>query len=178
MRVLPLAASAIVAAGAPAVASAADLTVNVTVPRINSGSYHRPYVAVWIETPDQNAVRTLAVWYQQTRNAEGDGKDWLKDMRTWWRKGGRAMALPADGVSGATRAPGQHTRLVHFGSHCVGKNDLSVYRAPTEMELHPADRIVRTGVDAAFTKMPATAQLSERHDTLIENDVGHRKALA
>lgn len=109
MRVLPLAASAIVAAGAPAVASAADLTVNVTVPRINSGSYHRPYVAVWIETPDQNAVRTLAVWYQQTRNAEGDGKDWLKDMRTWWRKGGRAMALPADGVSGATRAPGQHT---------------------------------------------------------------------
>ncbi|MGA0543656.1 DUF2271 domain-containing protein [Brevundimonas sp. VNH65] len=109
MRVLPLAASAVIAAGAPAVASAADLTVNVTVPRINSGSYHRPYVAVWIETPDQNAVRTLAVWYQQTRNAEGDGKDWLKDMRTWWRKGGRAMALPADGVSGATRAPGQHT---------------------------------------------------------------------
>ena len=30
-------------------------------------------------------------------------------MRTWWRKGGRAMSLPADGVSGATRAPGTQT---------------------------------------------------------------------
>jgi len=109
MRALPLAASALIAVAAPSMVAAADLTVTVEIPRINSGSYHRPYVAVWIETPDQTAVRTLAVWYQQTRNAEGDGKDWLKDMRTWWRKGGRAMALPADGVSGATRAPGTQT---------------------------------------------------------------------
>lgn len=107
--VLPLAASTLIAAAAPATTSAADLTVEVVLPRISTGSYHRPYVAVWIETPDQDAVRTLAVWYQQTRNAEGDGKDWLKDMRTWWRKSGRATTLPADGVSGATRAPGRHT---------------------------------------------------------------------
>ena len=110
MRALPLVlTTAALATAAPSMAAAADLTVSVTLPRINSGSYHRPYVAVWIETSDQTAVRTLAVWYQQTRNAEGDGKDWLKDMRTWWRKGGRAMALPADGVSGATRAPGTQT---------------------------------------------------------------------
>ena len=109
MRALPLAVTALIAAGAPSLASAADLTVNVTLPRINSASYHRPYVAVWIETPDQTAVRTLAVWYQQTGSAVGDGKDWLREMRTWWRKGGRAMTLPADGVSGATRAPGRHT---------------------------------------------------------------------
>ena len=95
------------AAAAPALA--ADLTVSVDIPRLNTASYHRPYVAVWIEQPDQTAVRTLAVWYQQTRNNEGDGKDWLKDLRTWWRKGGRAMTLPADGVSGATRAPGTQT---------------------------------------------------------------------
>src|SRR5690606_16952317 len=92
---------------APAVA--ADLTVTIELPTIRVASYHRPYVAVWIETPDQTAVRSLAVWYQQTRNNEGDGKDWLKDLRTWWRKGGRAMTMPADGVSGATRAPGRQT---------------------------------------------------------------------
>lgn len=112
MRALPLAAAAALAATAPSLAQAADLNVTVEIPRINSGSYHRPYVAVWIETPDQTAVRTLAVWYQQTRNNEGDGKDWLKDLRTWWRKGGRAMSLPADGVSGATRAPGRQTVTV------------------------------------------------------------------
>lgn len=114
MRSLPLALSTVALAAAatlatPTLAQAADLNVTVELPRITTGSYHRPYVAVWIETPDQTAVRTLSVWYQQTRNAEGDGKDWLKDIRTWWRKGGRALTLPADGVSGATRAPGTQT---------------------------------------------------------------------
>jgi hypothetical protein len=108
MRLLPVViTTAGLAFAGPAFA--ADLSVSVDIPRLNTASYHRPYVAVWIEQPDQTAVRTLAVWYQQTRNSEGDGKDWLKDMRTWWRKGGRAMSLPADGVSGATRAPGTQT---------------------------------------------------------------------
>ena len=109
MRLLPVVITTVGLAAAAAPAMAADLTVSVEIPRLNTASYHRPYVAVWIERPDQTAVRTLAVWYQQTRNSEGDGKDWLKDMRTWWRKGGRAMSLPADGVSGATRAPGTQT---------------------------------------------------------------------
>ena len=30
-------------------------------------------------------------------------------MRTWWRRGGRAMTMPADGISSATKAPGRHT---------------------------------------------------------------------
>jgi len=108
MRLLPIVVTtAGLAAAAPAFA--ADLSVSVEIPRLNTAAYHRPYVAVWIERPDQTAVQTLAVWYQQTRNNEGDGKDWLKDLRTWWRKGGRAMTLPADGVSGATRAPGTQT---------------------------------------------------------------------
>lgn len=112
MRKLPLVltTAAISALAAPALAD--TLTVSVELPRINSASYHRPYVAVWIENPDQTTNQTLAVWYQQTRNAEGDGKDWLKDMRTWWRKGGRAMQLPADGVSGPTKAPGRHSVTV------------------------------------------------------------------
>ena len=109
-RTLALTAAAISTVAAPALA--ADLTVTVELPSIPVASYHRPYVAVWIEREDQTAVRTLAVWYQQTRNSEGDGKDWLKDIRTWWRKGGRAMTLPADGVSGATRAPGRQTITV------------------------------------------------------------------
>ena len=113
MRKLPLVLTAAgLTAAAPAVANAADLTVNVELPRISSASYHRPYVAVWIEKPDQSTAQTLAVWYQQTRNSEGDGKDWLKDLRTWWRKGGRSMTMPADGVSGPTKAPGRHAVTV------------------------------------------------------------------
>ena len=112
MRKLSLALSAAALSTAAAPAMAADLTVSVEIPRVSGASYHRPYVAVWIERPDNTAVRTLAVWYQQTANPEGDGKDWLKDMRTWWRRGGRAMTLPADGISSATKAPGRHAVTV------------------------------------------------------------------
>ena len=115
MRKLTLAVTAAATAttwAAAAPALAADLNVTVEVPRLSVAAYHRPYVAVWIERPDNTAVRTLAVWYQQTANDEGEGKDWLKDIRTWWRRGGRSLALPADGVSSATKAPGRHTVTV------------------------------------------------------------------
>lgn len=109
MRRFSLALSA--AAGLVATpALAADLTVSVEIPRLPVAAYHRPYVAIWIERPDQTAVRTLAVWYEVSNVAEG--KDWLKDMRTWWRRGGRALTLPADGVSSATKAPGRHAFTV------------------------------------------------------------------
>ena len=111
MRKLTLALTAAASAVA-APALAADLTVSVEIPRLSGAAYHRPYVAVWIERPDNSAVRTLAVWYQQTANDEGDGTDWLKDMRTWWRRGGRALTMPADGISSATKAPGRHAVTV------------------------------------------------------------------
>ena len=110
MRKLSLALSAAALGAISAPAMAADLTVSVVIPRLSVAAYHRPYVAVWIERPDQTAVRTLAVWYEVSNTAEG--KDWLKDMRTWWRRGGRSLALPADGVSSATKAPGRHTVTV------------------------------------------------------------------
>jgi hypothetical protein len=107
MRKLPVALSAAALAAVATPALAADLSVSIEIPRLTVAAYHRPYVAVWIERPDNTAVRTLAVWYEVSNVAEG--KDWLKDMRTWWRRGGRALSLPADGVSSATKAPGRHT---------------------------------------------------------------------
>lgn len=92
-------------AAAPAVA--ADLNVTVEIPRLSVAEYHKPYVAIWIENPaDASAAGTLAVWYDAD-NREDHGAKWLKDMRQWWRKAGREMSFPADGVSGATRAPGE-----------------------------------------------------------------------
>lgn len=115
MRPLPLMLAA--AAGSIAVpAAAADLTVTLDVPAIRTAAYHRPYVAVWIEQQDtaQTAVRTIALWYEAgaTSRGEGGGEQYLKDIRTWWRKGGRAMALPIDGITGPTRAPGRQTVTV------------------------------------------------------------------
>jgi|SRR5690606_30742198 len=92
---------------APA-AQAADLTVNVEIPRINAAEYHRPYVAVWVEGADQKAVADLAVWYQQSEGKEGHGTKWLPDLRQWWRKSGRTLKLPVDGVTGPTKPVGKH----------------------------------------------------------------------
>ena len=83
-------------------------TVTVTIPRLAVAEYHRPYVAVWIEPAGGGAARTLAVWYDIKKGGNEPGTKWLSDLRAWWRKGGRSLGLPANGVSGATRAPGQY----------------------------------------------------------------------
>lgn len=106
-------AAAGAASAAPALA--ADLNVTVEIPRLTVAEYHRPYVAIWIENPaDATAAGTLAVWYDAD-SKEDHGTKWLKDMRQWWRKAGREMKFPADGVSGATRAPGPQ-KLVFSGA--------------------------------------------------------------
>ncbi len=56
-------------------------------------------------------MRTIALWYEAgaTARGEGDGEQYLKDIRTWWRKGGRAMALPIDGITWPDPRPGRQT---------------------------------------------------------------------
>ncbi len=89
-------------------AYAGELNINVEVPRINAAEYHRPYVALWVEGVDQKAAANLAVWYQLEDGAEGHGTKWLPDLRQWWRKSGRTLKVPVDGVTGPTRPVGKH----------------------------------------------------------------------
>lgn len=103
---------------ATASASAAELSVSVDIPRLNVAEYHRPYVAIWIE-PENGTPTTLSVWYDiKLRNSEGE--KWLKDMRQWWRRDGRGLSMPVDGVSGATRAVGTHTLRFQSGQAPLG----------------------------------------------------------
>jgi hypothetical protein len=88
--------------------AAAAGTVSVTIPRLTVAEYHRPYVAGWIEPAGGGAARTLFVWYDVKKAGNEPGTKWLADLRAWWRKGGRSMKMPANGVSGATRQPGVH----------------------------------------------------------------------
>lgn len=100
--------SAIALLGAATPAAAERLTVSIEIPRHDIAEYHKPYVAVWVERADRSVAATLAVWYK-TRLKEREGEKWLKDLRQWWRRTGSDLALPIDGVSGATRAPGVQT---------------------------------------------------------------------
>ena len=93
-------------------ATAAELEVRVEVPRLAVAEYHRPYVAIWIEDTNGH-VADLSVWYD-LKLRDREGEKWLKDMRQWWRRSGRALELPIDGLSGATRPVGEHS--LHFAS--------------------------------------------------------------
>ncbi len=87
---------------------AADMTVSIEIPRLDVAEYHRPYAAAWIERPDNTVATNLAVWYDVNKK-DGEGTKWLKDMRQWWRRSGRTLKMPVDGVSGATRPAGVHS---------------------------------------------------------------------
>lgn len=106
MRYAPLLAlGGIIAAPA----SAAADTITVILPKLRVAEYHNPYFALWVEPTGGGTARTLAIWYSQKKGGNEPGTKWLSNLRAWWRKGGRSLALPADGVSGATRAPGSYT---------------------------------------------------------------------
>jgi hypothetical protein len=77
------------------------MRIELTVPAIDAEPYHRPFVAVWLETPERRAVTTLAIWYND--------ETWLKDLRQWWRKAGRSAGDEIDAVTGATPRPARHT---------------------------------------------------------------------
>ncbi|MCV2369171.1 DUF2271 domain-containing protein [Roseateles oligotrophus] len=85
---------------------AAEVQLSLELPRLNVAEYHRPYVAIWAERAGEPAT-SLAVWYDQ-KKANNAGAKWLPDMRQWWRKSGRDLSMPMDGVSGATRPVGEH----------------------------------------------------------------------
>ncbi len=133
-------------------AFAADMNVKVDIPRLNVAEYHRPYVAVWVERADQSPASTLAVWYD-LKNKEGT--KWLKDMRQWWRKAGRDTQMPADGISGATRAPGEHTLTFTGGKAPLGTLPAGDYQLVVEAAREVGGREL---LRVPFTWPPQSAQ--------------------
>ncbi|AMX02104.1 DUF2271 domain-containing protein [Microbulbifer thermotolerans] len=87
-------------------AQAESLQVSIEIPRLKVAEYHKPYVAVWLEDESRRATQ-LAVWYD-VHMPNDEGKKWLKDLRQWWRRGGRSLDMPVDGITSATYGPGEH----------------------------------------------------------------------
>lgn len=101
-------------AGLSSLTHAAEVTLEIEIPRLEVAEYHRPYVAAWIEDENKSHRQNLLVWYQteargnpEAANSE-KGEKWLKDLRKWWRTSGRELTMPVDGVSSPTKPPGKH----------------------------------------------------------------------
>jgi hypothetical protein len=102
--------------------AASEVNITLDVPRLSVAEYHRPYVAFWLENADGSKITNLAVWYD-VKHKDGEGTKWLKDVRQWWRRTGRDLTMPADGLSSPTRAPG--TQQIAFDGAAKPLNDLT-----------------------------------------------------
>ncbi len=123
-------------------AAAAELSVRLELPQLQVAEYHRPYIAMWLERTDQQApISHLAVWYDQKKKDNG-GTKWLKDMRQWWRKGGRDLQTPVDAVTSATRAPGVHTLSFASGKAPLGDLPAGEYELLVEASREAGGREV------------------------------------
>ena len=115
-------------------ARAADIQLNIELPRFK----HRPYVAVWIERQDRTHVGELALWHEGVKKSRKEGKKskgdkYLPDLRNWWRTGGNALEAPIDGVSGPTRPAGMHELRFGAGQPPLGSLPAGSYRLLVEV---------------------------------------------
>ncbi len=144
-------------------AAAAELAVQVEIPRLDVAEYHRPYVAVWIEGADQSFVANLSVWYDlKLKNAEGT--KWLKDMRQWWRKSGRSLQVPIDGVTGATRPPGTQTLTFSTASGPLSTLAPGSYQLVVEASREVGGRELLRVPFQWPARAPATASAKGTHE--------------
>ena len=140
----------------------AELSVKFDLPQLQVAEYHRPYVALWIERADGSVASHLAVLYD-VKKKDNAGTKWVKDLRTWWRKAGREVQLPMDGLSGATRAAGQHTLSFAPARHGIDKLPAGDYKLVMEAAREAGGReLVRVPLALpAKGKVSASAQGKE-----------------
>ncbi|MDR3737727.1 MAG: DUF2271 domain-containing protein [Terracidiphilus sp.] len=85
--------------------SAYELSIDLTLPRIDDFRFRRPYVAVWVEDENRNPVRTIALWTEKPR--------YISDLREWYRDDQRSSGMQGSDlwrtISSATRPPGNYT---------------------------------------------------------------------
>ena len=97
------------AIAAPAWDDHFELAVDFEIAPQEGYRYHRPYVAVYVETPEGKRVRTLSLWV----NTNGRGPRYIRELRRWFS--GEREVEDAGGpdlvasMSGATRPPGAYS---------------------------------------------------------------------
>lgn len=87
------------AAAAPWPASFA-LSIDYEVPKIDTGEYKAPYLAIWITDTERKLVRNLTHL--------GNKEKWIDSNYVWWRRYGRKIEQ-LDAVTKPTRMPGKYS---------------------------------------------------------------------
>lgn len=134
----------------------AKVTFEFELPAVETSVYARPYVAVWIEDGQRKPIKTIQLWV---------GKDeWLKDLRSWWRKVGRYDSALVDAVSSATRPIGQYRFMWDGNDELGNKVEQGVYTLHIEVvREHGGRNYLRQKV--SLTKNDAFYHLAPTEET-------------
>ena len=102
--------------------------IEFEIPQIDAQPYHRPYLSIWISDMEQKPLRNLLLL--------GDEQRWMQELRVWWRRVGRRNQTVIDGLSSATKRPGQYKvvwdGLDDYGAPVAGKELLIHIEASRE----------------------------------------------
>lgn len=149
-------------------AGAGELALEIEIPALNVAEYHKPYVAIWIEDNKGQHQRNLSLWYDHDMR-DDEGTKWLKDLRLWWRRSGRQLSLPVDGLSGATRPAGTHELTFDSDSPAIRDLPAGNYRLVVEAAREVGGR--------ELLKLPFQWPAESSSETLQEgsNELDHVK---
>jgi len=76
-------------------------SIHFSLPKIRSGNYRKPYVALWIENSKRKVVKNLLLL--------GDSERWMSKNSLWWRRLGRKEPNLLDIMARPTRRAGQYS---------------------------------------------------------------------
>ncbi|MDA7951028.1 MAG: DUF2271 domain-containing protein [Pirellulaceae bacterium] len=76
-----------------------EVAIELTLPKIESTFYRRPYVILWVEDSNKKLVRTILAWGREAK--------YLKDMPKWWKAINKKRSYYRKKTR-ATRGPGSY----------------------------------------------------------------------
>jgi FAD:protein FMN transferase len=97
-----------------------ELVVKIELPQPDRGGYRRPYVAIWLEDANDDAVRT-GLLFMMTK---GNGSNWHRNLNRWYkqdvlrRQNDKTDLIGT--ISSASRGPGEY-KAVFDGKDDHGK---------------------------------------------------------
>ncbi len=101
-----------------------ELAVSFTfAPSSSDGRIQNPYIAVWVEDADGNLVKTISLWYEQSRK----GSKWLSDLRQWALVSGSTVD---ETTSSATQVAGDYSVVwdgTDLDGNAVSQGDYVLY---------------------------------------------------
>ena len=98
------------------------LTLDYSIPSVGDRGYERPYVAIWVSTIDNQAIKNLILF--------GGEQRWAGSNQRWWRFVGRRSTVERINVTRPTRGPGEY-QLVWDG-----RDDSGTLIQPGDYLLH------------------------------------------